>query len=244
MRPILGLMPAAGFATRLGQQPSSKEVLPVAVDGVSQPVCAPLLRAWSKAGIGRAIIILRRGKWDIPDRLGDGSEFGLDLSYLVVEETRSVPETLNRAQRWLDDCDVAIGFPDILLRPNDAWHRLVRFHREGSRDLSFGCFPCDRPGKADMVDLDADGRLLDLVVKDPECSYRWTWSIAIWTPAVSELMRRMVEDRPPPAEREMWVGDVLRAAVDAGLDVRGLRFEDGSFLDVGTPEDLAVARVR
>lgn len=242
-RPIVGLMPAAGRATRLGEQPSSKEILPVTVEGEPQPVCAPLLQAWSRAGIERAVVILRAGKWDIPGRLGDGAEFGLDLAYLVVRETRSVAETLDRARRWTAGCDVAVGFPDLLLQPDDAWSRLVHFHREGGHDLSFGCFPCDRPGKADMVDLDDDGRLREMVIKDSSCSYRWTWSIAIWTPAVSELMHRMVlADRKASRDREMWVGDVLRAAVEEGLDVRGLRFEGGSFLDIGTPEDLAAAR--
>lgn len=242
-RPILGLMPAAGRATRLGLKEQSKEVLEIAVDGRSQPVCFPLLRAWSAAGIDRALVLLRDGKWDIPARLRDGAEVGVDLAYLVVGDTRSVPETLSRARRWTDQHDVAVGFPDILLRPANAWSRLVTFHRDGGHDLSFGCFPCDRPGKADMVDLDQGGRLRDLVIKDPSCPYRWTWSIVVWTPRVSELMHRLVAaDRDEPGEREMWVGDVLRAAVDEGLDVRGLRFEGGSFLDVGTPEDLAAAR--
>ena len=245
LRPIVGLMPAAGRATRLGLTEQSKEVLEIAAEGGSEPVCAPLLRGWADAGIARALIILRDGKWDIPARLGDGADFGVDLAYLVVGDTRSAPETLCRARGWSAGYDVAIGFPDLLLHPHDAWRRLVLFHREGGQHLSFGCFPCDRPGKADMVNLDDDGRLRDLVIKDPSCPYRWTWSIAIWTPAVSDLMRRMVDrDRVAPRQREVWVGDVLRAAAEEGLDVRGLRFEGGSFLDVGTPEDLAVARGR
>lgn len=251
-RPIVGLMPAAGRATRLGELLCSKEIFPIGFDSgptgtpVPRPVCAPLLRGWAAAGIERALVILRSDKWDIPVRLGGGGEFGLDLAYLVVGDTRSAPETLDRARAWCRGHDVAIGFPDILLRPDAAWSRLAEFHRAGGHDLSLGCFPCDRPDKADMVDLEvggkSDGRLRDLVIKDAACTYRWTWSITIWTPAVMDLLHELVSaDLETPGDRELWVGDVVREAVRRGLDVRGLRFDDGSYRDVGTPEDLAAA---
>lgn len=264
-------MPAAGRATRLGEQPSSKEILPIArrvgdgADGTegTEPVCFPLLRGWARAGVRRALVLLRRGKWDIPDRLGEAwterdedGELRVDLAYRVVEETASVPETLCRARPFAQDHDVAVGFPDLLLEPGDAWARLVEFHRAGGHDLSFGCFPCDRPEKADMVELDGSGRLRHLVIKDPSCTYRLTWSIALFTPPVFDLMTRLVArsvarhvarsvaQSPAPSERdrELWVGEVLRAAAQAGMDVRGCTFPGGSFLDVGTPDDLAAAR--
>lgn len=248
MRPILGLMPAAGRATRLGRLPCSKEILPVAFDAEAGPVptCLPLLRGWADAGVERALVLLRRGKWDVAEYLGDGREHGAPhLAYLEVGETASVPETLDRARPWTDGHDVALGFPDLLLDPRDAWTRLVDFHRRNGADASLGCFPCDRPDKADMVELDEDGRLRRIVIKDPACDFEWTWSVAIWRPVVTELLHRVVREAtaedPDGKGPELWVGDVLRRAVEEGLDVRGLRFPDGSFRDVGTPEDLAAA---
>lgn len=250
-RTVVGLVPAAGRAKRLGDLPCSKEIFPVGFepggDGEPRPrpVVHGLLRGLAAAGVERAVVVLRDGKWDVPARLGDGAALGLDLAYLVVGETRSVPETLDRARGWLGGHDVALGFPDILLEPGDAWSRLLAFHRESSADVSLGLFPTEQSWKADMVQVDADGRLREIVIKDPTCRFRHTWSIAVWTPAFTDHLHEFVVRAAASANdgfdgsiAEPYVGDVLRSALDAGLDIRGLPFEDGRFLDVGTPADL------
>lgn len=264
-RPIVGWMPAAGRAARLGGLPCSKEIFPVGFepgpDGEPRPrpVCHGLLRGWAGAGIERALVILRHGKWDVPTRLGSGAELGLDLAYLLVEETGSVPETLARAAGWTEALgtgagtgtgtagaggwDVALGFPDILLGPPDAWARLVDFHRAGDWPISLGLFPTDQAWKADMVSFDDQGRIEEIVIKDPACAFRWTWSIALWRPDFTRFLRRTVaaEGRREGGDEggaELYVGDVIRKALAAGYEVRGLPFADGRFIDVGTPDDL------
>lgn len=201
-----------------------------------------MMRAMAQGGIERAVWILRDGKWDVASRLGDGAEWGLNLAYVAVPPTRCVPETLMRARRWVEGCDVALGFPDILLQPPDLWRRLTAFHRSHDGDLSLGLFPCEQAWKADMVSFDDGGRLRDVIIKDATCDYRWTWSVAIWRPRITDFMRRWVEALPAPAVPgpglERYVGDVWIDALAAGLDIRVLPFEDGTFRDVGTPEDL------
>ncbi|MEM9555923.1 MAG: sugar phosphate nucleotidyltransferase [Acidobacteriota bacterium] len=254
---IVGLLPAAGRARRLGELPCSKEVLPVGfeADGRPRPVARHLLEGWASSGIERALIVLRPEKWDVAAALGDGADLGLDLAYLTVGDTASVPETLDRARTWLGDASVALGFPDILLEPRDAWTRLVAAHRASRADVTLGCVPTDQPWKTDMVDLDAAGRLLDVVIKQRDCALRWTWSFALWRPSFTAYLGKFLA-RPDASRHdaqastpELYVGDVLRAAARDGLDLRGVCFEEGSFLDVGTPDDLrraihAQSRVR
>ena len=242
---IVALIPAAGRATRLGALPCSKEIFPVGFkpdsDGLPrpEPVSGPMLRSMGEAGIERALWILRDGKWDVASRLGDGAEWGIDLGYLAVRPTRCVPETLARALPWTQGADVALGFPDILLRPGDVWRRLVQFHRSHDGDMSLGLFPTDQAWKADMVDFDAAGRLLDIRIKDPACTYHWTWSIAIWRPRMTTFLQDWVEALPADtAGSELYVGDVWIDALKSGLDLRVLPFEHGTFLDIGTPDDL------
>ena len=245
-RELIGLIPAAGRATRLGRLPCSKEIFPIGVETDSdgeprpRPVIHGLLRGLASAGVERVVVVLREGKWDISARLGDGGEVGLDLAYLVVGATRNVPQTLERARAWTAGYDVALGFPDILLEPSDVWPRLAAFHRETAADVSLGLFPTEQSAKADMVELDDDGRIQQVVIKDPTCTLRWTWSIAIYSPAFGELLHAMAEASRAgrAAGAELYVGDVVRAAIGRGLAVRGLPFADGSFLDIGTPRDL------
>ena len=249
---MIGLIPAAGRASRLGRLSCSKEIFPVFdrdPDGRPRPspVCSGLLRGMSSAGIGRVLIVLRDGKWDVASRLGEGSEWGIDIGYLSVDASTCVPETLARALPWTLGSDVALGFPDILLSPGDVWQRLLAFHRRHGGPVSLGLFPTDQVSKADMVDFeqnqDGEGRAIDIVIKDPRCELRWTWSIAIWRPTFSIFLTEWLQNRSPaiPGEPEPYIGDVFRAAIERGFEVHTLTMSDGRFLDVGTPEDLAKA---
>ena len=250
--PIIGLIPAAGRASRLSNLPCSKEIFPIFESDAEgrpspSPVCAGLLRGMASAGIERVLIVLRDGKWDVASRLCEGSEWGVDLGYLSVASSTCVPETLGRALPWCKGADVALGFPDILLRPTDIWQRLSAFHRRHSGAVSLGLFPTDQVAKADMVDFEpggnGEGRATRIVIKDPSCELRWTWSIAIWRPIFSTFLADWLKNReqPRPGSPEPYIGDVFRAAMEEGLVARTLSMEDGSFLDVGTPEDLARA---
>ncbi len=251
---MIGLVPAAGRAGRLGALPCSKEIFPLGFDAGAEggsrprPVCGRLLESFVAAGVSRAFVLLRKGKWDVPELLGDGSELGLPLAYLAFEPTASVPETLDRAYPFVSEATVALGFPDIIVEPSDAYRPLLRRLRQTGAGVVLGLFPTDQSWKADMVELDDRDRVQRIVIKQPETSLRFTWSIAVWGPELSRYLHDFVarEHTAGAGSRsgEAYVGDVIQAAIDDGMEVIGERFEDGSFLDVGTPEDLrrAVAR--
>lgn len=42
-------------------------------------------------------------------------------------------------------------------------------------------------------------------------------------------------------DRETVLASVFRAAITAGLVIDGLFFDEGEYIDIGTPEDLVVA---
>ncbi len=256
-REVIGLIPAAGRADRLGALPCSKEIFPLGfradAEGVERPrpVCGRLLESLAGAGASRAFILLRKGKWDVPALLGDGADLGLPLAYLALEPTASVPETLDRAYPFVAEATVALGFPDIVVEPGDAYRPLLHRLQQSDAAAVLGLFPTDQSWKADMVELD-DGdqhpaRVRRFVIKQAETTLRYTWSIAVWGPEFSRYLHDFVAggragDTGGPGE--IYVGDVLQAAIDDGMTVLGERFEEGSFLDVGTPEDLRRATAR
>ncbi len=246
---LIGLLPMAGRARRLGALPCSKEVLPLPCGGElgpdgrragARPLCLGLLESLRAAGVARAYAVLRRGKWDVPHYLGGGLAQGVDLAYLLVDDTAGVPFTLDRAYPYVRDARVALGFPDIVFEPQDALRR-VRERQEGTgADLVLGLFPSDRPDKADMVRLDAAGSVVGLTIKDPRCGLRYTWSLAVWTPRFTRLLRWQVAEwtASDPPGRERHLGEVVAAALEQGLDVQAQPFPDGWYLDAGTPDDL------
>ncbi len=250
-REVVGLVPAAGRADRLGALPCSKEIFPLGFEAGTggqarpRPVCGRLLESFARAGVDRAFILLRKGKWDIPALLGDGSRLGLPLAYMAFEPTANVPETLDRAYPFVAEATVALGFPDIVVEPGDAYRPLLRRLRQTRAAAVLGLFPTDQSWKADMVDLDERGRVRRIVIKQAETSLRFTWSIAVWGPELSRYLHDFVAaGRGTGQESETYVGDVLQAAIDDGMEVLGERFETGSFLDVGTPDDLLRATAR
>lgn len=165
-REVIGLVPAAGWARRLGPLPFSKELHPVgseiSADGTARPrpVCRFLLDAFRTAGIDRACVVIRPGKRDIPERLGDGLSFGMRLSYLVAEDPPTVLHTLDRARSSVRDAVVAMGFPDIVFRPADAFARLLARRSAGNADVVLGVFPANVQRTAGVVELGDDGQIL------------------------------------------------------------------------------------
>lgn len=235
-------MPAAGRALRLGtdrvgRAVGSKEVLPVGRDG--RPAAAVLLEGFRRAGVARAYVVLRAGKWDVAEALGDGGAFGVPLAHLVVGETGSVAETLDRAHPFVRGRRVALGFPDILFEPPEAFARVAEHQLRSGADAVLGLVPTDRPEKADLVDADASGRVRQLLIKPRRSTLASTWIAAVWSPAMVELVHREVAaGRRGPGGRELYPGDLLQTAIEEGLRVEAVRFPEGRHLDIGTPEDL------
>jgi glucose-1-phosphate thymidylyltransferase len=255
---VVGLVPAAGSATRLGPLPCSKEVLPLpaAADAVAgeaaravvRPAMAHLLDGFAQGGVARAFVVVRDDKWDVPRALRQ-LDCGVDLAYVVVGETPSPVHSLARAVPFVRDQVVALGFPDILFAPHDAYGPLLERLLAGTADVVLGLFPTEQHEKTDMVEL-ADDELAgddgavavrDLVIKQPSRGLRYTWSIACWRPRFTEVLAKAATAAPHAA---LHVGDVIRTAIARRLRVEGVPFDDGSYLDIGTPEDLVRAMSR
>lgn len=250
----IGLIPAAGHATRMGALPYSKELLPVGVDRDSpdgpsrmRPVCLELIGAFRQSGIRRAVVIVRSGKWDIPAFLGNGKREGVDLGYAVMEHPYGAPFTLDAAYPFVRDAPVALGFPDTLFEPAVAFRTLFERLDETGAVMALGLFPVADPRTTDMVETDGRGRVTALHVKPRSTTLTHAWCIAAWRPDFTEFLHRWVAaqlaTRAPNAlaAQEWYVGQVIQEAIASGLFVVGMPVSDVPFRDLGTPEALLSA---
>ena len=253
---LVGLVPAAGSASRISPLPCSKELFPVGfrrleAGGELRPKSAAhyLLERMANAGVRKAFVVLRDGKWDIPAYFGGGSLVGLDLAYLLMRRPRGVPFTLDDAYPFLQDSTVAFGFPDILYWPEDALTALVRKKKDTDVDMVVGVVPTRRPEKEDLLELDDRGNIVGLQIKRADSRLKYTWMLAVWGPAFTEFMHSFVREVEPEIAanegrwqgRELYAGDVLWAAIQHGLSHETVVFEDGGYIDIGTPDELARA---
>jgi glucose-1-phosphate thymidylyltransferase len=243
--PLVGLVPAAGRAQRLGSLPCSKELLPIGfretAEGPVPKVAGHyLLERLRAGGIRRAFMVLHESKGDVPRYFGTGEIADVNLAYLSIPGSRSVPETLDRAYFFVQDSIVALGFPDVLFEPVDAYARLVERRAATAADLVLGLFPAERFQTTDMVELGADGRVLRVEVRPASTSLCFNWLIAVWGPAFTRFLHEAVSGAPAE-ERELQIGTVVQGAVASGLQVEGVEFPNGSYRDIGTPAELAAA---
>ena len=259
---IVGLIPAAGRATRLAPLPCSKELLPVgfqsAAEGADRkpkPVSQYLLDRMKLAGARKVFFIARQGKWDIADYYGDGSRLGLQLAYLHVGAPWGPPFTLTQATPFIGDATVVFGFPDILIDPPDSFGPLLERMRHTDADVVLGLFHCRSHEPGDVILAGGDGRVTSLQTKEerPQRPDHFTcWMFAVWRASFTRFMTEHCRQlavqaqatvaRSPNAKAPEWpVGAVIAAAIREGLHVNSVFFESGRFLDVGTPEGITAA---
>ena len=169
---VIGLIPAGGVVKRLAPLPCSKEIYPVGFtesdnkrERRPKAVCQYLLEKMRFAGIRKAFVVLRSGKWDIPSYLGDGKMLDMQLAYLMMDLPYGPPYTLNQASPFVKDALVAFGFPDILFHGNDGFEKLLAHQKKTSADIVLGLFPADQPAQMDMIDIEENCRVREIVIQ-------------------------------------------------------------------------------
>jgi len=253
-RPVVGLLPAAGTGSRLGKLPFSKELLPLnlsgeSTNGESTPVAIEnAIASLVESDITCQHVVIAPGKWDIPAYLGDGTRLKACISYVVAESSPSVPHSLDAAYEFIEHCDVVLVFPDIIFSPRNAVSELITCRASRDVDVALALVPSNRGEKVDIVSCDEQGIVTEIMAKPGAEFVGWTWIVASWSTRFTQFLHRYLQqvegqDRPK-GSRELYVADVLNAAIDDGLTIHGLRFPDGDAIDIGTPDDLTRAWLR
>lgn len=249
-RNIVGLIPAAGSAARLGRLPFSKELMPlksIAEEDAGNMAGVPVaidysLEILANSNISRAYIVIAPGKWDIPAYLGDGMQKGLALSYLIARSSPSVPHSLDVAHPFVNTSDVALLFPDIVFRPRNALSDIINEYSTSGADVVLALVPSSKGEKVDIVMTDPDGEVREIIAKPGAGSSGWTWVAAVWNSRITDCLHHQISTQNSPDEdkgnRELYVADVFNAAINDGLVIRTVRFPNGNAVDIGTHEDL------
>lgn len=243
---VVGIIPAAGKASRLAPFPCPKELFPVGyqdyqVNGELQKrpkvVSQYLIENIIAAGAKRLFIILGEGKHDIMRYYGDGCQFGADIAYLYQEKLLGMPYAINLARHWLNHETVVFGMPDTIIEPRDAFKQLLGYHQREGNALTLGLFVAENPSKFGMVETDAQSNVVYIVDKPKETTLRYMWGCACWSPAFTALLDEYLRAHPF-AGKELVLGDVFLHAVQAQMRVKALTFDDGQYMDIGTADEL------
>ena len=245
---IVGLIPAAGRGKRLAPLPFPKELYPIGYqhfesDGVLQirpkVISQYLVDHLVQAGATKLVIVLGRGKSDIMEYYADGSRFGVEIAYAFQEEAAGMPFALDLAFPWLNPGDeILFGMSDTIIEPAHAFVELQSSHRRAGADLTLGLFPTSLPQKFGMVEMgQATNAVVRTIDKPKNTDLKLMWGSAAWNFKFATFMRDYLKDKGGRST-ELVFGDVLNAAIDAGLKINGHEQQSGKYIDVGTVEDL------
>jgi glucose-1-phosphate thymidylyltransferase len=248
---LVGIIPAAGKATRLGTLPCSKEILPVGVGDTTRGqrriivLSDFLIAEYRRAGIRRVIIATHPSKADIGAYFGNGEGVGVDIEYVRVESP-DTPTTVATALQAAQGEHCAVGFPDVVYGNDDGYSKMLDVFTTSEADVVLGLYPTDHPELVDMVRLDRVGRVEEILIKAPSLpdGFDHCWLTAIWRPSFSDYLSTnlpSLSERAAANGRELYLGDVVTSAIEDGLGVHGVTVSTSPCLDAGTLDTYATA---
>src|SRR5438270_6138357 len=170
MQELKGLILSGGRGTRLRPitHTSAKQLVPVA----NKPVLFYGIEAMAQAGIHEVgIIIAPETGEEIKAVAGDGSRFGVKLSYILQEEPRGLAHAVLTAEPFLGSSPFVMYLGDNLLQ--GGIEDLVAAFRANEPDALILLTPVEDPenyGVAELAEAPAGevGQIVRLIEKPPE----------------------------------------------------------------------------
>ena len=234
-----GIILAGGSGTRLYPltKVTSKQLLPV----YDKPMIYYPMSVLMSAGI-RDILLISTPQ-DTPrfqDLLGDGSQFGVHLSYAIQESPDGLAQAFIIGEEFIGKDCVAMILGDNIFSGHGLKKRLrtaARNARTGKGATVFGYY-VDDPWRFGIVEFDAEGRAVSIEEKpeNPKSNYCVT-GLYFYDNRVVEYAKSL----KPSKRNELEITDLNRIYLEQSelnVELLGQGF---TWLDTGTHESLIEA---
>lgn len=208
-------------------------MIPVA----NRPILFYGLRHLAEAGIEEVAIVLGPIREGIPEQVGDGSAFGLRVTYVEQGPPRGLAHAVLCAREFLADDPFVMYLGDNLLQQGVRPFREL-FERERP-DAVVGAARVPDPRHYGVVELDGD-RIVSIEEKPkvPKSPFALI-GVYLFTPSIHPIIEKL----SPSARGELEITEAIWKLHEAGRRVDVQRVE-GWWKDTGLPEDLLEANQR
>ncbi|HSZ13012.1 MAG TPA: glucose-1-phosphate thymidylyltransferase [Solirubrobacteraceae bacterium] len=239
MEPLKGLILSGGKGTRLRPitHTSAKQLVPVA----NKPVLFYGIEAMAQAGIEEVgIIIAPETGPEIEAAAGDGSRFGVSITYIVQDQPLGLAHAVLTAESFLQASPFVMYLGDNLLQGGIS--ELVAAFREHGPDALILLTPVPDPENYGVAELEQAqpgevGRVIRLVEKPAQPATDLALvGVYMFTAAVHDAARAI----EPSPRGELEITDAIQRLVDTGLRVEP-HVVRGWWKDTGRLEDMLEA---
>jgi glucose-1-phosphate thymidylyltransferase len=228
-----GLILSGGKGTRLRPitHTSAKQLVPVA----NKPVLFYGIEAMAEAGIEEIGIIIAPETGDeIRAAAGDGSQFGVAITYVEQDQPGGLAHASLTAESYLDGDPFVMYLGDNLLQGGIS--DLVASFRASRPDALILLTPVDDPENYGVAELEGD-RVVRLVEKPPNPATNLALvGVYMFTAGIHDAARAI----KPSARGELEITDAIQHLVDEGRRVES-HIVRGWWKDTGRLEDMLEA---
>jgi glucose-1-phosphate thymidylyltransferase len=241
---VKGLILSGGAGTRLRPitHTSAKQLVPVA----NKPILFYGIEDMAEAGIKEIGIVVGDTRDEIKAAVGDGSQFGVEVTYIPQDEPLGLAHCVLIAQDFLGDDDFVMylgdnmiqqGLVDFVNRFEDERKRADTPTLEGdhiSPAAQILLCPVPDPHRFGIAEVDDEGHIVRLVEKpvDPPSNLALA-GVYLFSPRIFDAVAAI-----EPSERgELEITDAIQWLIDQGLLVSHEKLV-GWWLDTGKKDPL------
>jgi glucose-1-phosphate thymidylyltransferase len=228
-----GLVLAGGHGTRLRPLTftGNKHLIPIA----NRPMLSYALNHMSEASIRDIGIVLGPINEGVKELIGDGSSFGLSVTYISQPEPRGLAHALLISENFLRGEPFLMYLGDNLIK--QGVRSLINAYYNGSNDCIICVTQVKDPSRYGIVELDDQGNIIRLLEK-PEATRSNLALVGayLFNNSIFEAVKKI----KPSWRNELEITDAIQYLLEKGKKI-SIQNIDGWWKDTGKPEDLLEA---
>jgi dTDP-glucose pyrophosphorylase len=203
-----------------------------------KPVMEHVIERLKAAGITEIVLVVGHMCGMIQDYFGDGTKLGISIKYALQDPPTGTGSGVHAAEDLASDAPFLMTFGDVLT-PSSTFQGMVQDFETNPCDALLLINWVEDPYRGAAVYIDDNGVISEVVEKPSVGTSTTHWNQSgsyIFSPEIFKYTAKLT----PSARGEYELTHAVNAMIADGRTTHGYKLT-GSWCDVGTPDDIAVA---